>query len=837
MSADVNDLQIVDLGEHFDAVLLDQTYREVYLPAFPLPDEQEHPDIWTPRLKDPNANPRLAFLVAGHALDDPQARQPQALLVAEYYAASRCVLVSYLAVVPEARGQGLAHRLYDALTARLHAGRFGEPGQIAAVLAEIHDPQRIHANDDVIDPAARVEVMARLGARRLPIDYVQPALEPGKQASHDLWLVTFPARASGRARFGPEVLRRFLIEFYQTLGCADPAHDPAFAATFASVRRLAERVAAGLPFHEPLERQVRSCLRVQQAAVAFQYLAADPLDAAVANCPPEAVLCRHFHSCEKDLLSHAFRRPPPMRTYCVPNAHAIDEDPYTLHCEIVFPESLRFESEGEVFTLRRQGPARVEASVSFSRGDFLQSGRGILNLVVHFDLKGDTTLGEYELLSLTKLWCPPDDSEQLLLGAARFECGGIAYSLDELAHTHLFVSAPVPRPRPLGGCLQIVFSETAGRDAAQLVVSETRWGDVSTRELFDALQAPGTTWPEQQVPALRAVACLLQNILDIENVDRNELADMLDGIDAGDSAVTAVHRGMLFSISLNDRLFEDKGATIGISPYLLLPQAALLHNESVLLDAHALLRQTDRINDLIMQATDNPDDAAAQATVDALRGALVKAVRSESLADLPGSPDWLIRGLVGWLWRRYEKARAASREPSRLVSAFVAEIDQALREGTANHAREKLGQWLDRDMLGNVFQYVSERWIFDEGGKDRGLDSLREVLRSNLDNLDARIEDAKSRHGEWFNSNIAVIGLVFTLFQLIPLERSVGLFETQIGVTSGVPGLIVWVGAGTALMLTLLWRRMLALVYMRALGHVARASAATWLNADPVPRT
>lgn len=835
MSADTSDLQIVDLGERFDALLLAQVYRDVYLPAFPLPDEQEHPDIWTPRLQDPDAHPRLAFLVAGHALDDPQARAPQALLVAEYYAASRCVLVSYLAVAPAARGQGLAHRLLDALTDRLHAGRFGEPGQIAAVLAEIHDPQRIDASGDVIDPAARVEVMARLGARRLPIDYVQPALEPGKSASHDLWLVAFPARAGARARFGPGGLRAFLVEFYRALGSADPPDDPAFAATFASVRRLEDRVAAGLPFLEPLPRRVRSCLRVRQAAVAFQYQAADALAAAVADCPPEAVLCRHFHSCEKDLLAHAFRRPPPMRTYCVPNAHAADGDPYTLHCEVVFPDSLRFESEGEVFTLRREGPSRVDASVSFSRGDFLQSGRGILNLVVHFDLKGDATLGEYELLSLTKLWCPPDDSERLLLGAARFECGGIVCSLAELAHTHLFASTRTA-PAPLGGCLQIVFSESAGRDADRLVVGETRWGSVSARALFDALQGPGTAWPAQQVPALRAVACLLQNILDIENVDRNELADMLEGIDAGDSAVTAVHRGMLFSISLNDRLFEDKAASIGISPYLLLPQAALLHNESVLLDAYALQRQTDRVDDLIAQAAARPADAAAQAAVDALRGALVDAVRRESADDLPGSPDWLIRGVVGLLWRRHRKARAAARPPSPLVSAFVAEIDQALREGTTSHAREKLGQWLDRDMLGNVFQYVSERWIFDEGGRDRGLDSLREVLRGNLDNLDARIEDAKNRHGEWFNSSLAVIGLVFTLFQLIPLERGVGLFETWAGVTSGGPGLVVWIVAGTALMLALLWRRMLTLVYMRALGQVARASAATWLDGDAPPR-
>src|SRR3954453_5039565 len=65
------EFEFVDLRELRDDELLERTYREVYLPSFPLPEEQEDPSTWRPLLwgeADPD-QPTLHFLVAGRGLD------------------------------------------------------------------------------------------------------------------------------------------------------------------------------------------------------------------------------------------------------------------------------------------------------------------------------------------------------------------------------------------------------------------------------------------------------------------------------------------------------------------------------------------------------------------------------------------------------------------------------------------------------------------------------------------------------------------------------------------------------------------------------------------------
>lgn len=234
-------LESVDLGETFDASLLDAAYREVYLPAFPLRDEQEDPAIWTPRLQNPDANPRLAWLVAGTRLADPAQRRVQGLLVGEYYAASRCVLISYVAVAEAARGRGLGRQLFDALRRTLESGRLSRGASVQAVFAEIHDPAALAATGDVLDPRARLRVMARLGGMRIPVAYLQPPLGPGQSAAGGLWLIAFPALAPAAPPPSVETVRVFLVEFYRELGSAEPERDPLYAATFASVDALAGR--------------------------------------------------------------------------------------------------------------------------------------------------------------------------------------------------------------------------------------------------------------------------------------------------------------------------------------------------------------------------------------------------------------------------------------------------------------------------------------------------------------------------------------------------------------------------------------------------------------------
>ncbi|MEW6589517.1 MAG: GNAT family N-acetyltransferase [Pseudomonadota bacterium] len=248
----MNALQWVDLGERFDADLLEEAYREVYLPAFPVRDEQEDPAIWTPRLTDPDPHPRLSFLVMGTRLDDPIARRVLGLLVAEYYAASRCMLVSYVAVAEAARRQGVARQLFDLLAARIRSGHASAQQPVAAVLAEIHDPAVTPPGEDVLDPAARLAVMARLGACRIPVHYIQPALSADQAPAHGLWLVAYPKLVNDPTALTAQRVRDFLVEFYDALGSADPLRDPVYAATFASVDALAAATACGQPLLEAL---------------------------------------------------------------------------------------------------------------------------------------------------------------------------------------------------------------------------------------------------------------------------------------------------------------------------------------------------------------------------------------------------------------------------------------------------------------------------------------------------------------------------------------------------------------------------------------------------------
>lgn len=584
----------------------------------------------------------------------------------------------------------------------------------------------------------------------------------------------------------------------------------------------------------PPPSEAVSCLKLQRAAVALQYTRRGVVPEAVKTCPAEVAYCKHCHSYEKDLLSHAFRNPPPVRTSCVSCGwHACSlADGYTLNATLHFPQRLRFLSEGVLYELYRP-PLRVlpdgreddtlAVTLSFSRHDFVQSDRTVFNLAVHIDRAGTTdTFGEYELLCLSKLWCAPDESETWVI-AGKDEgmwigIGGECLRPEQISARYFGEGSFTPT----GGCVQIAFesgtAENPARPCATFHDAQTgRDVPIFAGELIDALNAiqqedapqPGA----HLVPSLKAIGCLLQNIFDIENVDLNELDDMLDGINTSRSAVTAIHRNTLFALTVDDRLFNDVKDTLGMSPYLLLPQAVLLHNETVLFEARSLLRDTDRVADLLKQP----------AARESVRQRLVDEVCTVTFDDLPGGPDHLIRSVVRHLWTRHRASVKSLRPASHTVRAFAAEIDRAILDGLEAHARVKVSALVDRDMLGNIFQYVSERWIFDEGHRDRGLDSLSGVLRKRLEDLTTAIESAEGRHSDWLNSNYTVIALVFTLYQVIPFESSIKLLPmTHQDGDLTLFGVLALVAAGLALVMPFLWQRMVALTYMRALGHVAR---------------
>jgi GNAT superfamily N-acetyltransferase len=215
-------IEYVDLRKRHDEALLEAVHRDLFLPNFPDPDEQEGPDDWAPRLwgEPEPPQPEQHGFVAGTQVMRSE-RSLAGFAFVERYRESRCALLSYIAVASSRRGQGIGRTLFARAldSARAAGERDGAP--LRAVFAEIHDPRRVES--DVIAPENRVQIMERLGASRVPVTYVQPALGEGRRSDR-LMLIAFPEDAKPVVEAA--AVWGFLLEYYAALGVAEPSADP-----------------------------------------------------------------------------------------------------------------------------------------------------------------------------------------------------------------------------------------------------------------------------------------------------------------------------------------------------------------------------------------------------------------------------------------------------------------------------------------------------------------------------------------------------------------------------------------------------------------------------------
>jgi GNAT superfamily N-acetyltransferase len=192
--------------------IFDRMYA-LYEQSFPDDSERETREVWEGALDGRGLGYQLEFFVA---MDEAEVAGGVAF---EYYPASRCGLVTFVFVDPSHRRQGLAARLLARVEVRLtEISR----ETLRYVFAEAEDPGRAGALGiaTAIDPALRLRILSRLGARAVNVTYVQPALGPGKPPAHHLrLLVLLPRDATAVSRAD---LRSFLIPFYASL-IEDPA--------------------------------------------------------------------------------------------------------------------------------------------------------------------------------------------------------------------------------------------------------------------------------------------------------------------------------------------------------------------------------------------------------------------------------------------------------------------------------------------------------------------------------------------------------------------------------------------------------------------------------------
>jgi GNAT superfamily N-acetyltransferase len=225
----VDELEVRELHRDFDRQLLVRLYREVLEPAF-APEELEGIESLASRLTRPGEPGSLVAVALGPDGDVVGG------LVADHDRDCRVLLLSYLAVRPDLRGQGIGSRLMRDVVPAWYEAR-----QVLLTLAEVHDPR--HWSDRGDMAVARLRLSERLGARALATRFVQPSLHGDRERVRGFLLLALHVDPSIRLRDGDKegipasLLARFVRRYYDDAEGPVSSPDPELASLLARIEQ------------------------------------------------------------------------------------------------------------------------------------------------------------------------------------------------------------------------------------------------------------------------------------------------------------------------------------------------------------------------------------------------------------------------------------------------------------------------------------------------------------------------------------------------------------------------------------------------------------------------
>lgn len=555
-------------------------------------DEAESSSAWLARIDgEPLPQPLMRIVVAIEHSDGRERVLGGA--ACEYYRASGCMLVTYLYVSGHERRRGHARALLAAAGSACAA-----LGPLRAMLAESEWPELLQAGGaspaTVAAARRRLGFFARVDARLLNFDYVQPALGPGQRPVAHLRLFALPlapATEWGESGALAHATDAFLAEFYAALGGA--AEGSAGCITLEEMRR---QVSGRRPLLIPLPR-----LHLDDAALCFHFV--EELDAtAGSSASLEAIRqrkCRVLHSMETDLLSRAYRVPRLFRTVCLtqPMPPAAADGDAGIEVTMRFPRRLTFQSENRVE--ERQWPLRSRVARAYLAASFFFDARVVvwhLTLKVDPDAPADDArrwLDELDLIALLKLADDGADQEFVRVPAegatdGRGIAGCIGFGLanqDTTLDLNGLLQAVAARAKP--GCVDLPTPRPPSC-ARAATVQLLGW------KMDDEPPFVGIGDSQRR----EALCGVVTSILDFDEIDDSEVRDTLTPAVGIEHAMLCVHRANLVYVAEDDRAARTVAGTVGLSPYLIIPQATMLCDEWLMQRVEALALSV-RANDPI----------------------------------------------------------------------------------------------------------------------------------------------------------------------------------------------------------------------------------------------
>ena len=195
--------------------------KEVFIEAFPNVDEREsfEGDI-IPRIRHKNlaVDTPYSFCVLLEEEEDVIGG-----MVADWYPRSSCLEIIYIVIKSTSRERSYGKELLNEGIRKISGLLNSKGSSVRNVFLEVDIPG-LTKNSNILDDISRLAIWHKLGARRVPINYVQPALGEGKQPVSNLMLMVLDSM-EGNTHPGlvdTEELKEFLVDFYKGLKSGNP---------------------------------------------------------------------------------------------------------------------------------------------------------------------------------------------------------------------------------------------------------------------------------------------------------------------------------------------------------------------------------------------------------------------------------------------------------------------------------------------------------------------------------------------------------------------------------------------------------------------------------------
>jgi hypothetical protein len=544
-------------------------FVKVYEAAFPDVDEREDFDIIKSRIEEKGFE------------DDPKtflALSANGGMVMEYYHSSGCMLLTYIAIEEGSRGKGEARDLIERSLPKVIELIRNETGKsVRGIFFEVNNPQLTPVENDSIDPWQRLVFFKKMGARRIDIPYVQPPLGEGKKRVKNLYLCCFPVKQSNDV-METSVIRDFLTSFYIELKVPEPETDPDFTEMTEALKSQDE---AGkyylkeIPQIEISELQFREC--------AFSYHMVNR------HAGKSCEYCTYFGSFERDLFSGRFQKKPPYQS--------ISLNPYEpLSIKILFPEKVEFASEGREETLfSRADRQSVEAKLYLAITNFKESASSVLSLTI----QPQDYFTEWEMVKLSAVFGSNQENYDMLANI-RFEYAGETFAVKDLIEKLYRNEVKIDLDMDMTTTSLEVTGKSLVNDYWEDLLSFLHQIGLNN----EAKMAEFVKIYESE-PALsylsNALCGMTLGIYDFQRMGSDEIFDTLKPIQSYPGSSLIMNRDNIMSLSAEDSVFDSGFNTIGINPYLIIPNIILAYNKTILVRNHEALNELIQTNSALSQ--------------------------------------------------------------------------------------------------------------------------------------------------------------------------------------------------------------------------------------------